>query len=237
MSLAENDLDPARASRFGLGLLIASLVLTAPALGFVGRYSKGFFDARAGKSSIEQRLTMLGPAPFKRSFLEFCEAVKQTVPAGERILVEPHRVLTTEGRARWYLYMNLELHPRQVFVRSPELASGTLVDYPRWLKESVRSIGVVESIERNNAIDKLGIQWRIRYSAAKQFRRGSAYLERRVESRWEPVELPEIRFAYGKVLDLGGEASTLGLERSEQADDDGPSSEQGAEAAPEGDDR
>ncbi len=231
MSHPEPALDPARPSRFGIGLLLASLALTAPALGFVGRYSKGYLDVRAGKSAIEQRLTMLGPAPFKRNFLEFCEAVKQTVPEGERILVEPHRVLTTEGRARWYLYMNLELHPRQVFVRSPELASGTLVDYPRWLKESVRPLGVVESIEMNNAVDELGINWRIRYSAARQFRRGSAYLERRAEGRWEPVELPEVRFAYGKVLDLGGDASTLGLKRSE--DVDGESADE-QDAAPAG---
>lgn len=230
MSPSTHDLEPARASRFGLGLLIASLVLVAPALGFVGRYSKGYFDVRAGKTAIEQRLTMLGPAPFKRNFLEFCAAVSQVVPAGDRILVEPHRVLTTEGRARWYLYMNLELHPRQVFVRSPELASGTLVDYPRWLKESVRPLGVVESIEMNNAIDELGIDWRIRYSAAKQFRRGSAYLERRAEGRWERVELPEVRFAYGKVLDLGGEASTLGVERSEEADEEAAGEE--PDAAP-----
>lgn len=209
---------PAEPQRLALGLVVASLIVVAPALGFVARYADGYFAVRHGRSAIEQRLTMLGPSPFKRNFLEFCEAVRQVVPEGERILVEPHRVRTTEGRARWFLYMNLELHPRQVYVRKPEWASGTLVDYPRWLQEAVRPLGVVEQIEMDESIDALGIGWRIRYAVALQFRRGSAWLERRVDGSWERVELPEVRFAYGKVLDLGGEASELGNEVESEAD-------------------
>lgn len=146
---------------------------------------------------------MLGAAPFKPRFLEFCAAVNQVVPAGDRILVEPYRVVTTAGRARWYIYLNLELHPRQVFVRAPELASGTLVDYPRWLNETQRPLGLVEAIELDNAVDDLGIRWRIRYSAVLKFARNSATLERRVKGGWEPVALPDVRFDYGKVVTLG----------------------------------
>lgn len=191
-----------RADRLALSLVLSSLLLGVPASGFLYRYSKDYFHLRFGKGQTEQRLTMVGPGPFRRTFLEFCAAVKAVVPEGDRILVQPSRVLTLEGRARWYLYMNLELHPRQILVRAPELASGTLVDYPRWIEESTRVLGVVESIEVDRRIDELGIGWRILYPASRDFPRGAATLERRVKGGWEAVELQQVRFGHGEVMEF-----------------------------------
>ena len=184
---------------------IASLVLGLPALGFAYRYTKGWANVRMGKSGLEQRLTMLGPKPFKRSFLEFCTAVEQVVPEGERIFVEPYAIRSASGRARWYLYMNLELHPRQVIVRAPELASGTLVDYPRWLELHARGTSTLEAIQLTKDLEALDVDWRIRYPVTLGFPRGSAFLERRTASGWEDVELPKVRFAEGVQLDFGAE--------------------------------
>ena len=108
-------------------------------------------------------------------------------------------------------------------------ASGTLVDYPRWLKDAMRAPSIVEQVELDDAVDELGIGWRIRYAVSLQFQRGSAWLERRAEGRWERVELPEVRFAYGEVLNLGGEATDLGDEIETEAAGDGSEADAPAE--------
>ena len=185
---------------------LALLVWTGPllalaTLGFSLRYVLEWSSDRAGRTVLEQRLSLIGVPFFKPAFVEFVERALRTIPEDARVLVEPRaveledgsRVWDPRGQARWYLYLNYYLYPRQVYVRQPELASGTLVDYPRWLEHhfvTLEQDGSEEWAEREaRAIAAHGIDWRVSYPATKRFQIERATVERAVDGDWEAVEL------------------------------------------------
>lgn len=184
--------DPAACPRPARGLLALwclSLLGLVPLLGFALRYTQGYFQVRFGKDSLERRLSIGGSKAFRPAFLEFCERVRRATPPDARILVEPREIKTQVGSARWFLYLNLELHPRQVFVRKPLLASGTLVDYPRWLEANVKPLSFTESVELMQSQAALKIGWRIRYPVTGQWKLETLDFERRTANGWEAFAL------------------------------------------------
>ena len=164
-------------------------------------YTGAYFDHRAGKDIRGQRATMLGVPFFKRSFLEFNERLARTVPRGAKILVEPMLQVLADGRevyqytgqARWFLYLNHYAYPARVYVRQPRLASGTLVDYPRWLDyhfvDLVGPDGESLSARDDAAIEALGIEYRLRYPVTKRFQIATVELAKLVDGEWQPIEL------------------------------------------------
>jgi hypothetical protein len=178
--------------RAALGLTalwLLSLLGLLPLVGFAWRFTRGYFEVRFGKTPLERRLTIGGAKHFRPVFQEFCERVRRATPPDARILVEPSEIKTEAGSARWFLYLNLELHPRQVFVREPLLASGTLVDYPRWLEANLRTLDFAENLGLLEAVDALEIGWRLRYPVAAQWKLEALEFQRRDPSGWQPVAL------------------------------------------------
>lgn len=170
-------------------------------------YTRAHIDVRFGKDIRAQRATMLGVPFFKRSFLEFNDRLARTVPRGAKILVEPlpqvlpdgSEVYHNSGQARWFLYLNHYAYPSRVYVRQPELASGTLVDYPRWLDYHFVDLkgpeGDALAARDAAAIDALGLEYRLRYPVTKQFVIAKVQLDRRVDGEWQPIELAGARRA------------------------------------------
>jgi hypothetical protein len=186
--------------------LWSGVVLTLATFGFSLRYLGEWRAERADRSILEQRLTLIGVPFFKPAFVEFVERAKQTIPEDARLLIEPRPVQTDDGRivwdqggsvtettlsgqARWFLYLNYYLYPRQVYVRRPELASGTLVDYPRWLDHHFQERSAEVLDEEAAAIEAHEIDWRMSYPTTRRFQTREVELSRRTDDGWEPVEL------------------------------------------------
>jgi hypothetical protein len=190
-----------------LALWLLSLLGLVPLLGFALRYTGGYFEARFGRSQLERQLSLGGSKAFRPSFLEFCERVRRATPADARILVEPSEIKSQAGSARWFLYLNLELHPRQVFVRQPLLASGTLVDYPRWLEACVKPLTFTESVALMQSMANLGIGWRIRYPVTGQWKLDSIEFNRRTAQGWETQALQPAGILRGRLLPATDDAA------------------------------
>lgn len=181
-------------------LVVGALLLLAP-LGYAWRYVADWRAERAGRTLIEQQLSLRGVPFYKPAFLEFLERARATIPADARLLVTPRPVIQPDGTrtwdprgtARWFLYLNHFLHPRQVHVRRPELASGTLVDYPRWLEHHFLTLegpdGESIAAREEAAIEALGIDWRLDYLVTQRFMIDAVVLERLTPTGWERVEL------------------------------------------------
>jgi hypothetical protein len=174
--------------------LALSLVLSVVSLGQAWQSAREWLSLRAGRSDVEQELTLKGVAWYKPGFLDCVDRLERTLPIDAKLLVEPSRIETELSSARWMLFLNDALHPRQVFVRRPDLASGTLVDYPRWLAHHERpSIagGALDqaALEEALAIDARGIEWRLRYPVVPRFRSDEIELYRRSGDGWLRVEL------------------------------------------------
>ena len=198
-----------RAAR-GLWLVwLLSLLGLLPLAGFAWRFTRGYFEVRFGKSPLERRLSIGGSKHFRPGFQEFCERVRRATPTDARILVEPSEIKTQAGSARWFLYLNLELHPRQVFVREPLLASGTLVDYPRWLEANLRPLDFSENLGLLEAVDALEIGWRLRYPVAAQWKLEALEFQRREASGWQPVALAPAGILRGRTVAAEDEAEEL----------------------------
>jgi len=197
-----NDGPPTDPPEIGLRVMVAiGCLMALLTVGFSVHYTSGYFQARHGKDTRGQRETLLGVPFFKRTFLEFNERLSRTLPSGARLLVEPKPQMTPDGRpvwqytgqARWFLYLNHYAYPTRVYVRQPELASGTLVDYPRWLDYHFVDLageGGPSLIARDEAaIDALGIEYRLRYPVTKRFQLPTIELDQRVDGGWVPIEL------------------------------------------------
>lgn len=190
---------PRPRAALGLSALwLLSLLGLLPLAGFAWRFTRGYFEVRFGKTPLERRLSIGGSKHFRPAFQEFCERVRRATPPDARILVEPSEIRTEAGSARWFLYLNLELHPRQVFVREPLLASGTLVDYPRWLEANLRPLTFAENLAQLEALEALNIGWRLRYPVASQWKLEALEFQRRDANGWQPVELPPAGILRGR---------------------------------------
>lgn len=182
-----------RPPRALLALLVLSLLFTVFPVGFAVQYTQGWSEARRGRDGLTQKLSLKGVAWFKRPFLTYVMRLRNTVPEDARILCIPHPVETEVGDARWFLFLNHWAHPLRFYVRRPDRASGTLVDYPRWLAYNDKHPELDEA--ERAALDELGIEWRLTYPVRTRFEIEEVLLERRTEAGWEPVELGPLRRA------------------------------------------
>lgn len=172
-------------------LLWASLWMSLfPAL-FGVRYADAWWRVRAGKTIEAQRQSLLGVRWFKRNFLAMCERLRRTLPEDALLYVEPTDVLgddgtiLTSGEARWFLALNYYLYPIRVFVAEPDLASGTLVDYPRWLEHHAfeREQPAVRAREEA-ALRERGVEWKLTYPHSARLMPRRMHLFRWQDERW-----------------------------------------------------
>lgn len=170
-------------------LLLPLVVLfTLFPLGFAGLYTRTYFADRAGKDLDAQRASLKGVPWFKAEYRQLVRRLKLRLSPDDALFVEPQRIADDEpnpgGRTRWFLYLANDLYPIRVFVRAPKWASGTLVDYPRWMDLHFEDLDVDGSglgfagilkreeleAEGDAAIDERGIQWKLTYPIAQHFR-------------------------------------------------------------------
>ena len=174
-------------------LVFASLALCVLPLGFSFHYTKGWAQARAGKSIPEQRESLKGVTWFKRPFTQFVERLKRTLPPDAKVLVEPSKIETGRGNARWFLFLNYYAYPIEFYVRKPAQASGTLVDYPQWLRyhrEPARDAAARDlRLKEQLGLNERGVDWKLRYVVADPFDPRRAELFEKVNGRWVPREL------------------------------------------------
>ncbi len=180
---------PAAAPPRPLRVLIgASLALTLLTAAFAAHYTAGWRDVRAGRPIVEQRVSLRGVPWFKRPFLRFVEQLRRTVPPNARVLVEPSRVESPGADSRWYLFLNYYAYPIELYVQRPELASGTLVDFPRWLEHHAGRGGAL-GLDATLAAQERGIEWRLLLPVTPWFDPADVTLLRREGGRWVPHEL------------------------------------------------
>jgi hypothetical protein len=171
-------------------LLGASLALTILPVAFGAHYARTWWKERAGRTVEEQRAALEGVPWFKSGYVRLVERLERTLPPDARLLVEPMReTITPEsltGERRWYLFLDYDLYPIEVFVRAPGLASGTLVDYPRWLEHHLAG---TDAIAAELAIVESGIEWRLRYPVEPGLEPREIELSRLVDGEWVRWEL------------------------------------------------
>lgn len=197
--------DPARAPlllRILLGLCLAMAVFP---VGFAVQYTRVWWRERAGKSIEEQRGLYRSTPWFQPYFQEFTRYLASIVPEGDGVLLTPNELREPSGKARWFLFLNYYCYPRRFYVRQPKLASGTLVDYPRWLEHHFEVLDLdedrVESLEelmRQRAIEEeeaaaiaeRDIRWELRYAVNRGFNPEKLELLHLREGEWVRVPLP-----------------------------------------------
>jgi hypothetical protein len=180
-----------------LWLAVASALLGILPMAFALHYGARWNDERRGKDIAAQRASLAGVTWFKRPFVHTLARLERIIPPGERVLLEPTRVATTSGQARWHLFFNHYGYPIRFYTRRSDWASGTLVDYPRWLAHHVEDdlsrLSLMERVEREQellaAIEKHDIRWLLRYPVTRAFLPAEIELYRREGERWERVDL------------------------------------------------
>ena len=117
-------------------VLVAALLLSILPLGYAVQYTRDWAERRMGKSYERQRLSYAGVSWFQPEFQNFVTWLKLAMAEQENpsLLLTPKAKTLESGRARWYLYLAFYIYPVPVYVRRSNLASGTLVEYPEWLK-------------------------------------------------------------------------------------------------------
>lgn len=174
-------------SRGLTGALIVTLALAIAPLGFAVQYTRSYFRERAGKSIEAQELTMKGVPWFKPEYKNFVRRLSQALPPDAGILIEPNALLEPNpgGRTRWFLYLSNDLYPHRVYVHGASWASGTLVEYPEWIRlnleeldtdgSGLADIGAIlnrEDAERAaaQALRERGVDWKLSYPISTRFR-------------------------------------------------------------------
>ncbi|MBT7317624.1 MAG: hypothetical protein HN844_00215 [Planctomycetes bacterium] len=67
-------------------------------------------------------------------FQNYMAHLRESTEEDDAILMLPGtRLGTTSGRARWFLHMNYQLTPRELYLWRPELACGTSGQYRQWV--------------------------------------------------------------------------------------------------------
>lgn len=183
-------------------LLLASFSMCVLTAGHARDYTKSWNRVRRGKTILEQRLTLgrrvgwpTAIVPwFDRTFLEFAERLKHTVPADARILIEPESgaILDDSGRARWFMYLNYAAYPLTFYVRQPQNAGGTLVDYGKWLAHHAKGKRKGQWLDEELAIADREIDWKITFPVTRDFQRDDTILYKRERGAWVPVPLARV---------------------------------------------
>jgi hypothetical protein len=179
-----------RPALLALGLL--GTLFTAVTLAFAITYTGGYLTNRFGESAYERQRSLRGVPQFQRDFLRFVELLQRALPPGTKVLVEAKEATTISGQARWYLYLTYAAYPVRVYVRRPELASGTLVDYPRWLNREIKTPSIDDRLRLIEEVDALEIEYRLRYVAHKRFQIDQLEIAKRVDGQWVDLTLQEL---------------------------------------------
>ena len=179
-------------------------------LGFAQLYTRTYFADRAGKDLEAQRLSLKGVPWFKGEYRVVVKRLKERLPAGAALFVEPSEIAPDErvpgGRTRWFLYLANDLYPLRVYVRDPKNASGTLVDYPAWMDLHFETLDVDgsglglggilqrEALQReaDAALDERQIEWKLTYPISTRFRIQELGFFRRdpaAEGGWRALDL------------------------------------------------
>ena len=189
--------------------LSASLALgLLPALGAF-HSARQFVTERAGKPEAEQLATLRQPWT-QPSFMRMVATLSEILPEDAKVLCTPPAGDDDSGKSRWFLFLADALYPRQVFVRHPKPASGTLMDYPEWVAYHFEVLGtdgrrfdlggVLRREDEEAMIAKevaaRGIEWEFEYRAdtlqpfttAKLFHNGTP-VPLKIESA--PMEVEE----------------------------------------------
>jgi hypothetical protein len=179
-------------------LLIASLSMSVLTAGHARDYTKSWNRVRSGKTILEQRLTLGRRAGwptaivpwFDRAFLVFADRLINTVPADANILIEPTstEIHDDSGRARWFMYLNYAAYPLKFYVRAPQNAGGTLVDYVKWLGLHKKGKRTGHWLDEQLAIADREIDWKVKFAVTRDFAPESIKLLRREGGNW--VEVP-----------------------------------------------
>jgi len=160
-----------------------------------------FFANKAGASEAKQlesfKLPWTQPA-----FLEMVQRLDAVLPEDAALLCTPAGGDDRTGKSRWFLFLADALYPRRVYVRKPAFASGTLMDYPRWIDFHFDVLDTDESglgftslrarkdVLREDAelLAERGVDWELRFQLdpAQPFA-GAVLLH-----DGEPVELGEV---------------------------------------------
>lgn len=220
MSATPNKPPPSTPLRWLLPLVLLMALLPAS---YAGLYGRIWFRERRGASLEEQRTSLKGVLWFKPEFRMLVKRLKQHLPEGAGILVEPSEIDPQEphpssGRTRWFLYFNYYAYPLRTYTHLPKLSSGTRMDYPDWIRyhfdvldvdESGLGIpGVVRRERLQKEVDGLiaerNIQWRLTYPISQSFRTSNVILYHREGGAWVPVsieDLPAVAESAAKVLE------------------------------------
>jgi hypothetical protein len=195
--------------RFLLPLVI---VLALFPLAFAQLYTRTFVSTRTGKSLGAQRATLRGVPWFKPEYRALVKRLKAHLDPSDSVFIEPSSLAPDErfpgGRTRWFLYLANDLYPLRVYVREPKWASGTLVDYPRWLDlhfeeldvdGSGLGLGAVLRREKlkkkySTATDELELDWKLTYPVSERFRIADVRFFARdpeVDGGWRELDLPD----------------------------------------------
>lgn len=202
--------EPTPAERFARlprGLVLASFVLLLVPLAHGVHYARLWSAERRGKTIEEQRALFPGRSWFQMPFRRFVTWFEGAYPEDTKLLLTPRDFQDPAGKARWYLFFNYELFPREVYVREPAWASGTLVDYPRWLEYHFETLdvdgdrpGSIEDRLRREELEaetraraaELGVTLELEFAVRSIFRRQDVRLWRLDEAgqRSEAVVFP-----------------------------------------------
>ncbi|TAJ21307.1 MAG: hypothetical protein EPO68_04940 [Planctomycetota bacterium] len=183
-------------SRSLLRLLFAlSVGMSVLALGFAAQNTLELANG-ATRRDVESKALRLQPA-----FQQLCANLRATLPADADVLLEPSR-LDRSGvspQSRWHLSFNYELAPIRCYTREPAAASGTLVDWPRWVErhfpgavfEPDQALAPIPDAELERAFEQRRIRWRITYPQAAQLAVDEVRLWRRESGMWKAVPLAQ----------------------------------------------
>jgi hypothetical protein len=216
---------PSKAPSLLRYLLPVVILMTVFPGAFGALYTRTWLDERQGKGIDQQRASIKGVPWFKPEFRGLVKRLKEHLPEGTGILVEPHAVDEKEaqpgGRTRWFLYLNYYAYPLRIYAYEPKLASGTLVDYTPWIDHHFEALNIDNSLQGMSAsikrdrllkdadkqIAKRDIEWRLTYPISQSFRMENVKLYHREDGAWAPVAIP----AFAALADSIFAANEAGL--------------------------
>lgn len=172
---------------FLLVLLVVSSSLTLFTAGFAFHYTRTWSAERRGEDIEEQRKG-LSHSYFSRKFIRFVEDIERLIPEDASVLLEPKflsgEVNDLSGNSRWFLFLNYYAYPRRFYTRQSQYASGTLVDYQKWVEHhwelyqsSLFGTRLAELLE----IERRQVEWKIRLPMTSYFDRKLVEIY-----RWDP---------------------------------------------------
>lgn len=169
MPITKNPWHWALAASLGLGLL--------PAFGAF-HSARHFVTERLGEPE-EVQLARLRQPWTQPAFQRMVATLREILPPDAKLLCTPTAGNDDKGKSRWFLFLADALYPRQVYVRHPAPASGTLMDYPEWVAYHFEVLGTdgrffdfAGALNREDEqakiaaeVARLGIEWELTYRA------------------------------------------------------------------------